>query len=324
MCKREAMPKLSDCTILITGTQGQVGHELIRTLGSTGARLVLAARGHLPLDSFGLDAVHLDLEDHDDMRRKLFEVKPDILINPAAYTAVDKAEVEAVRAYSVNQKAVQIMGQAMKELGGAVIHFSTDYVYNSSHEQPNLECDSTNPCNVYGASKLAGEQSLMETAVPAIIFRTSWVYGGKGNNFVKTIIKLAKERESLSIVADQVGSPTSSHTLAEAVLSVLIQGQNDPVSYIAKQAGIYNLSDEGFTTWLQFAEEILAVTRELKSELKVHQLIGIRTTEYKTPALRPLNSRMSLNKVKSHLNIYPLSWKQSLRLFLYQTKLLVP
>ncbi len=312
------MPKLNECRILITGTQGQVGYELIKALSGTGAHLVLAARRPSSLSTFGFPTVDLDLEDRERISKVIAEVKPDIVVNPAAYTAVDRAEDDLIRAYNLNHRAPLVMAECMAARNGALVHYSTDYVYNPLHERPSQENDPTTPCNVYGLSKLAGERAIMQSSASAIIFRTSWVYGINGNNFVKTMIRLAKEREVLKVVDDQIGCPTSAVTLAQGIASVLTQGFDDPIGFIKSKKGIYNICDEGVTSWKGFANEIFKIVLELGVELKISEVGGIKTVDYKTAATRPLNSRLDLEKLKKDLNFFPPDWQNSLRLFLHQ------
>jgi dTDP-4-dehydrorhamnose reductase len=310
---------LKKSRVLITGVQGQVGFELVKSLGTSGAELILAARKPQALEHLGYKTVALDLGDKSNIQSVLRNLKPDIVINPAAYTAVDKAEDDKEQAYLVNEGSLKAMTEILKELGSAIIHFSTDYVYNATHENPNLESDQTSPGNVYAASKLAGEQVLASSGVNHIVLRTSWVYGINGNNFVKTMLKLGRDREALRIVSDQIGSPTSAVTLAQTVASILQQGSADPVQFIKDKQGAYNISDSGYTSWFDFAKEIFHQAQLMGIELKVKDVEGIQTKDYKTPASRPLNSRLSLEKISRELNIVPPTWQQSLGAFLHQS-----
>lgn len=309
---------LDNCRILITGGNGQVGFELLKELSTCGAEIIVSLRNDESLNSFGFLTVKLDLEDESQIRTTVRNVKPDIIINPAAYTLVDKAESEQSRSNAINNSAVRIMAEELLNLNGAMIHFSTDYVYNSIHQHMNFESDAVSPINYYAQSKYEGEKALVRSGIPYIILRTSWVYGVAGNNFVKTMLRFGKERDSLRIVADQIGSPTSALTLAQAVSKILNQGNENPIEYIKSKSGIYNLSDKGVTNWHEFAIEIFKQARTLGLELKVQNVEAITTAQYKTPAARPLNSRLSLTKIENELHISPLTWQQSLGLFLTQ------
>ncbi|RYZ91145.1 MAG: dTDP-4-dehydrorhamnose reductase [Proteobacteria bacterium] len=317
----QQVKELKKSRILLTGVQGQVGFELVKSLGTCGAELILAARNTKAIEHLGYPVVALDLADKIGVQNVVREIKPHIVINPAAYTAVDKAESDKDQAYLVNEEAMTALCEVLKEIKAGLIHFSTDYVYNATHQNPNVETDVTSPGNVYAASKLAGERVIANSSIPHIILRTSWVYGTSGNNFVKTMIKLARERETLGIVSDQVGSPTSAATLAQAVASILQQGAADPVGFLLAKQGIYNISDRGYTTWHDFAVEIFKLARGLGIELKVNEVKGIKTQDYKTPAARPLNSRLSLEKLGRELNIVPPTWQQSLGAFLHQSNI---
>lgn len=312
------MVRLGSSRILITGVHGQVGFELVKSLSCTGAELVLAARKAEDIASFGYKAVSLDMASESNIRDVLREVKPHLVINPAAYTAVDKAEDDRTQAFAVNERALRVICEELKALKGAIVHFSTDYVYNPAHDRLNVETDVTNPANVYAASKLAGEQVVQASGIAYVILRTSWVYGINGNNFVKTMLRLARDRESLRIVDDQVGSPTHAGTLGQVVASILFQGQANVLGYLGEKSGIYNVSDSGFTNWHDFAQEIFRLASHLGIELKLQQTEGIRTEDYKTPAVRPLNSRLALDKLGKEFGIVTPKWQQSLAAFMHQ------
>jgi dTDP-4-dehydrorhamnose reductase len=315
------MTSLKNLRILITGVQGQVGFELVKALGLTGAELVLAGRRMQGSTWFQHKAVHLDLQDSASVRDCLLSVKPQLLINPAAYTAVDKAETEQDATSQINHHAVEVMGQTMRELGGGILHFSTDYIYNPDHQTPIREDDEKTPPNHYAASKWAGEEALRQSQVPHIILRTSWVYGIQGQNFVKTMLRLGREREQLRIVGDQIGSPSSAANLAQAVFSLLLLGAKDPIAFLESHQGAYNLTDEGYTSWYEFAQEIFRFARELGMDLKVKEVLPILSAEYPTPAKRPLNSRLNLAKFKDTFGLYPKSWETSLQEFMHQATL---
>lgn len=310
---------LKDCRILITGVNGQVGFEIVKSLSASGAELILGVRKLQDADSLGYTAIAIDLRDESSVSTTIETVRPHIVINAAAYTAVDKAEDDSDTAFAVNEKAVASLARAVQRLGGAIIHFSTDYVYNPRHDKPNIEVDPTSPGNTYALSKRKGEEALVESGVSHIIFRTSWVYGANGNNFVKTMLRLGSERKDLRVVNDQIGSPTSAVTLAQVVAALLHKRSEDPVALIRSKQGIYNVSDSGYTNWYLFANEIFRLASSLGMELKVENVEPIQTSQYKTPAERPLNSRLSLEKLNRELSLYTPKWQQSLALFMRQS-----
>ena len=222
--------------ILLTGKNGQVGWELQRTLAPLGEVVVLDRR-------------QLDLSDPDQIRERVREISPDLIVNAAAYTAVDRAEAEPEPAMAVNGTAPGLLAEEAKRIGAAIIHYSTDYVFDGAKTTPYTEEDAPNPLNVYGRTKLAGEQAVQAAGVPHLILRTSWVYGMRGKNFLLTILRLAREREELKIVDDQIGAPTWSRTIAEATAQILTSGAW-PVS---GASGIYHLTASGSTSWYGFA-----------------------------------------------------------------------
>ena len=291
------MPKFN--TILLTGVNGQVGHALASRL---------PALGHV----IPLDRSQLDLSNVDAIRKLVQATKPDLIINPAAYTAVDKAESEPELAHAINAQAPGMLAEAAAEVGALLVHYSTDYVFDGSKTSPYLETDATNPLGVYGASKLAGEQAIQASTAPHLILRTSWVYGSYGKNFLRTILKLAMERESLSIVADQFGAPTSSASIADATISVL---QN----WDSSKSGIYHLSNQGVTSWHGFAQEIVRQYKAIHTStsyptLKIspEAIKAITTAEYLTPAKRPANSRMNGEKLRKAFDVVLPDWQLAL------------
>jgi dTDP-4-dehydrorhamnose reductase len=227
--------------ILLTGINGQVGHALQREFSKHRALF-----GELVC----LDRNQLDLSDQQAIRDVVQAIQPDLIINPAAYTAVDKAETEPELADAINAVAPGVLAEEAAKLGAKLIHFSTDYVYAGNKKGVYVEEDATAPLSVYGKSKLAGEEAIRAVGLPHLIFRTSWVYGAYGKNFLNTILRLAKEREQLRVVADQAGAPTSSHSIADAVVNILGQWQGDV-------SGVYHLVNAGYTTWHGFAIAIV-------------------------------------------------------------------
>ena len=288
--------------ILLTGVNGQVGHALQQKLSN--------------YQVFALNRDQLDLSDKDAIRRVVQAIKPDLIINPAAYTAVDKAESEPDLAYAINAIAPQVLAEEAAKLNAALIHFSTDYVYDGSKIENYVETDAVNPLSVYGKSKLAGELAINVVGLPHLILRTSWVYGAYGKNFLKTIIRLASERDSLRIVADQFGAPTSSESISDAVIELLNSWQPLELS----QTGVYHFTNQGKTSWHGFSSEIvneynrLATSKSLQMlKANVENIEPITTADYPTPAARPANSTLSNQKLKQVFNVSLPSWEQGLQ-----------
>ncbi len=282
------------------GKEGQVGGELSSLLQPLGELII-----------FGEE--DLDLTQVDRIREKLRDVQPHVIVNAAAYTAVDKAEEKPDLALAVNGTAPAILAEEAKKLGAALVHYSTDYVFDGEKQEPYTEEDSPNPLGVYGQTKLAGDEAIQSTGLPHLIFRTAWVYGLKGNNFLLTIQRLAKERDELKIVDDQIGSPTWCRTIAQATTNVLTQilPQSSPgdLSHFEQASGLYNLVCGGQTSWFGFAQAIL----EASSSSQDTKLIPIPTSEYPTPAKRPQNSTLSTEKLKSAFGIAPPAWDVTLK-----------
>ena len=294
--------------ILVTGKNGQVGSELLRSLAGAGQ-----------VTAVGRD--EMDLSDRDSIRRTVRQIGPDLIVNAAAYTAVDQAESEPELALAVNGIAPGILAEEAKRAGAALIHYSTDYVFDGAKAAPYTEDDEPRPINAYGRTKLAGERAIQAVGVPHLILRASWVYGARGKNFLLTILRLAKERETLSIVDDQVGAPTWSRAIAEATGGILEHlGYGKPAfrDACAGQRGIYNLTAAGQTSWHGFAAAILAhaaSARPGESEFalaRVPVLKVITTEQYPTPAQRPRNSVLSNAKVQSAFGLVMPDWKFSL------------
>ncbi len=282
--------------ILITGSAGQVGGELVQTLAPYGE--ILAPR-----------RAELDLTDPGSIRAYIRQTKPTWIVNPAAYTAVDKAESEPELAYAVNEHAVRILGEEAKALGAPVLHFSTDYVFAGEGTKPYAETDPTGPTSVYGASKLAGEQALAATGAAHLIFRTSWVYGATGKNFLLTILRLARDRDEMKIVADQHGAPTWARDLARMTAYVI---QTHSSATIAEKSGVYHAAGAGETTWQGFAARIVELRREQEPGAKFAQMLPISTSEYPTPACRPANSRLDCAKLTKEFGWEMMDWQESL------------
>jgi len=290
-------------TILLTGINGQVGFELARSLQGLGKIVAL--------DRSGMDLANLD-----QVRRVVRELKPKLIVNPAAYTAVDKAESEANVAMRLNAEAPAVLAEEAKKLGAGLIHYSTDYVFDGTKDGAYVETDPTNPQNVYGQSKLAGEQAIVGSGCSHLIFRTSWVYGTRGKNFLLTMLRLGAERDELSVVADQIGAPTWVNTIAVLTANVLAQAAGSEVAGDADEwwreySGVYHLTASGSVSWHGFAEAIFA-----QAGLKTPVVRPIPASMYSTPARRPYNSRMSNDRLEQAFGVSAPDWREALRLCL--------
>ncbi len=294
--------------IVLTGISGQVGWELQRTLMGLGEVTTLGRSGAATLK--------VDLEDGDSLREAIRTVQPDLIVNAAAYTAVDRAEVEPDRAIAVNVEAPAILAQEAKHLGAALIHYSTDYVFDGTATRPYREEDAPNPQNTYGKTKLAGEQAIQASGVPHLILRTSWVYGLRGKNFLLTMLRLGQEREELKVVNDQVGTPTWSRVIAEITGQILTQAGKDPLPYLAERSGIYHLTGQGQTSWYGFAQQIFA--QAIEPNRKLQRLLPIASSEYPTAVQRPAYSCLSNERLAQTFGLQPPRWQKALALALEQ------
>jgi dTDP-4-dehydrorhamnose reductase len=295
--------------ILLTGVTGQVGGELQQTLASLG-EVIAPKREQLDLAD--------TTNDFRALRAAIRSLQPRWIVNPAAYTAVDKAESESDLAYAVNRYAVRAIGEEAQRVSACVIHFSTDYVFSGEGTTPYKETDPTYPVSVYGASKLAGEQALAAVGAPYLIFRTSWVYGATGKNFLRTILKYASERESLRIVADQHGAPTWSRDLALMTAAVIRRCESEAVSTslpeaVRKASGIYHAADASETTWHGFASEAIRLEKERDPAARFATIEPIPTSQYPTPARRPANSRLDCSKLARRFDWLMPDWRHSLQ-----------
>lgn len=281
--------------ILLTGVNGQVGWELQRALAPLGE--VVAA-----------DRSVLDLVDTASIRCSVAAIAPDLIVNPAAYTAVDKAESEPEAAFAINAAAPAELAAC----GVPLVHFSTDYVFDGSKAGAYTEADAPNPLGVYGASKLAGEAAVTAAGVPHLILRTSWVYGLHGRNFLLTMQKLARERETLSVVDDQFGAPTWSRLIAEATALVVARWLDR--AELTSDSGVYHLTCAGRTSWHGFAAAILA--HLAAGESRLARLTAIPSSGYPTPAARPANSQLDCGKLAQRFGVRLPDWEQALALCL--------
>ncbi len=286
--------------ILLTGSTGQIGYELAHALRGVG-------------DVVAVDRRQMDLGKLDQVRDVIRTVRPQLIVNPAAYTAVDLAESEPELAMRINAHAPAVMAEEAKRLGAAMIHYSSDYVFDGNKAGPYTEEDSPNPQNVYGRSKLAGEQAVQAAGIPCFVFRTSWVYGLRGRNFLLTVKRLAEERKELRIVADQVGTPTWCRTIAEATQRVVarLQMHVDDIDAWTELSGLYHLTAQGQTSWHGFAQEIV-----LQSSLEKKPVVTpIETADYPSPAKRPKNSVLSSGRFMQTFGDLP-HWREALKLCL--------
>ena len=301
-------------TILLTGKTGQLGSELNRLLPNLGK--VVAP-----------DRNELDLREPEKIRQIMRNAKPQLVVNAAAYTAVDAAETDQANALAVNAEGPRLLALEAKEIGAMLVHFSTDYVFDGSKKAPYLETDSANPLNAYGRTKLAGEQAIRESGVTHLIFRTSWVYSTHGRNFLRTILRLATEREEMKIVDDQLGAPTCALDLAEGTMSILAGIFADTKSWqtFAAANGTYHMSAAGQTTWYEFAKAILEAARRAPQDLPwlasatnarsliTRRVLPISTEEFRSPTRRPANSVLSNERLSQDFGVTLPDWRNQLQ-----------
>ncbi|NOT12961.1 MAG: dTDP-4-dehydrorhamnose reductase [Methylococcaceae bacterium] len=287
--------------ILLTGCHGQIGWELVRSL--------------LPLgELICITRAQADFTKLHELRELIQKHRPKVIVNAAAYTAVDKAEQESGRAFLINAEAPLILAEEAKKIGALFIHYSTDYVFDGTKASPYDEDDTPHPLNVYGQSKLAGEQAIQALSTDYLILRTSWVYAARGRNFLKTILRLAAEREELSIVADQIGAPTWARLIADTTAHVLRQSMLDR-QLCRFHSSIYHLTTVGSTSWHGFSSRIIDLARQYgNTDLKSRILTPILTTDYPLPAKRPANSRLSVDRLEKRFGLYMPTWEGALEL----------
>ena len=280
--------------IFVTGREGQVAQSLLeRAKQSAGIEIVAVGRPGF------------DLTNAAGVKLAIKSASPDLIVSAAAYTAVDKAEGDAENAYTVNRDGAAAVAEAAEALGVPVIHLSTDYVYPGDKAGAYLESDSTGPASVYGASKLAGEHAVIEAASRAIILRTAWVYSPFGNNFVKTMLRIGKDRSVVRVVDDQIGNPTSALDIADAILAIAPKAIDD-----RKTAGTYNLAGTGAVSWCGLARHIFSASHKLGGPNPAVE--AITTSEYPTPAKRPANSQLDCSKLTIRLGIVLPQWTESI------------
>jgi len=285
--------------LLLLGANGQVGWELQRSLAPLG-------------ELKACDREEANLEDAESLTSLIDNYKPEIIVNAAAYTSVDKSESEPEKSFRINAKAVGLLAHEIKKINGWLIHYSSDYVFDGTKKTPYLEKDQTNPLSVYGKSKLEGEKQIIRSGCNHLIFRTSWVYAVRGNNFAKKIIKLAKFNNEIKVVSDQIGTPTSAELIADISAFCLYKVILDTTKKNLK--GIYNLTPTGETSWLEYAQFVVKEAQKRDGELKItsEKIIPIKTKDYPLPAIRPANSRLNTQKIRNAFKIYLPPWQMNL------------
>jgi len=283
--------------ILLLGKNGQLGWELQRSLAPLGELIALDRHSHRYCG---------DLGNLNGLVKTVRDLQPNVIVNAAAYTAVDQAETDSEQAELINARAPKVLAEAAKTHGAWLVHYSTDYVFDGSGKRPWREDDAVKPLNVYGRTKLAGERAIQQSGCWHLIFRTSWVYAARGNNFAKTMLRLARERESLSVINDQFGSPTGADLLADVTAHAI-----RTACYRQDLAGLYHLVADGETTWFEYADYVLDFARDAGIPLKLAKdaLRAIPASEYLTPARRPLNSRLNNEKFKSAFDLCLPKWQ---------------
>ena len=286
--------------ILLFGKNGQVGWELQRSLAPLGELIALHSTS---TDFCG------DLTDLAGVRQTIRKIAPDIIVNAAAYTAVDKAESEPELAHALNAEAPGVIASEAKQQNAWLVHYSTDYVFNGHGDQPFVETDATEPLNTYGKTKLQGEKNIQASGCLHLIFRTSWVYSANGNNFIKTILRLAQQRDKLTIVNDQIGSPTGAELIADITALALLMTKHNP-----EISGLYHLTASGSTSWYEFAKYILesaenAESANLPLKIKSTALQPIASSDFPSAAQRPFNSRLSSLKLAKTFDLMLPAWQ---------------
>ncbi|CAI8959360.1 MULTISPECIES: dTDP-4-dehydrorhamnose reductase [Pseudomonas] len=282
--------------ILLLGKDGQVGWELQRSLRPLGELIALGRHG--------VDGLSGDLTDLAALRETIRKVQPDVIVNAAAYNAVDTAESEPDQANLVNAQAIQVLADEAREVGAWLVHYSTDYVFDGQGQVPWLEGDEPQPLNRYGESKLAGERAVQASGCRYLLFRTSWVYSARGGNFAKTMLRLGKEREKLNVIVDQVGAPTGADLIADITALALQQALKRP-----ELSGLYHLAAAGEVSWYGYACHVLDFAKANGESLAVQAIEPIEATAYPTAARRPLNSRLNTQKLRDNFSLHLPDWQ---------------
>jgi dTDP-4-dehydrorhamnose reductase len=285
--------------ILLFGRNGQLGWELNRSLQPLGEIIVL-------------DIEDVDFSEPESLRKIVQDESPDVICNAVAYTAVDKAEEYEELALKINGVAPGVLAEEALKLGALLIHYSTDYVFDGTKTSPYVETDKPNPVNAYGRTKLAGEIAVQSSGCDYLILRTSWVYASRANNFMLTMLKLAQEREELSIVEDQIGAPTTARLIADTTVLCVQQVMKERIAGIFS-SDLYHLTASGYTSWHGFTKEIVSLaSQNSKLQLTIKDIKAIPTSSYPTPATRPMNSQLELTKLESVFTLKMPDWKKTL------------
>ncbi|HMW22851.1 MAG TPA: dTDP-4-dehydrorhamnose reductase [Burkholderiaceae bacterium] len=291
-------------TILLLGCGGQVGWELQRALAPLG-RLVAADRASAPMAG--------DFNHPDTLDALLHDVRPDVIVNAAAYTAVDRAESEPDVARQVNAGGVRLLADRAAASGATLVHYSTDYVFDGSGDAPRDEAAPTGPLNVYGLTKLEGEQAIRASGCRHLILRTSWVYAARGGNFARTMLRLAGERERLTVIDDQIGAPTGADLLADVTALALRQLRDEP-----EAGGTYHAVAAGETSWHGYAAQVIEFARSRGQSLRVQAIDPVPTTAFPTPARRPLNSRLDTRRLRDRFDLTLPDWRVGVERMLHE------
>ncbi|MCO5114874.1 MAG: dTDP-4-dehydrorhamnose reductase [Burkholderiaceae bacterium] len=294
--------------ILLLGKNGQVGWELQRSLAPLGELVAL--------DRQGAPGLVGDVSDLDGLAATVRALRPQLIVNAAAHTAVDKAESEPDLARRLNAEAPAVLAREAAACGALLVHYSTDYVFDGSGERPWREDDATGPLGVYGRTKLEGEQAIAASGCRHLILRTSWVYAARGGNFAKTMLRLARERERLTVIDDQWGAPTGAELIADVTAQAVAQLRQVP-----GKGGLYHLAAAGATTWFEYAKYVLAQAQRAQPaiEMKVTEVTPIATRDYPTPARRPHNSRLDCTRLQAAFDLRLPPWQDGVRRMLAET-----
>ena len=294
--------------VLLLGKNGQVGWELQRSLAPLGELVAL--------DRQGAPGLVGDVSDLEGLAATVRALRPQLIVNAAAHTAVDKAESEPDLARRLNAEAPAVLAREAAACGALLVHYSTDYVFDGSGERPWREGDATGPLGVYGRTKLEGEQAIAASGCRHLILRTSWVYAARGGNFAKTMLRLARERERLTVIDDQWGAPTGAELIADVTAQAAAQLRQAP-----GKAGLYHLAAAGATTWFEYAKYVLAQAQRAQPaiEMKVTEVAPIATRDYPTPARRPHNSRLDCTRLQAAFDLRLPPWQDGVRRMLAET-----